>query len=345
MLGFSVYLDKDLTADDHNYLLGMRNAGFKEVFTSLTGLKDEADVVLKRLDQLTSWCKDLELKVMADVSQDDLHYLGYDLADAEEIKKLNVTGLRINDQVLMRFVSKLSKTMWVSLNAIYLQPEDITHLKEEAANFDHIRALFDFYSQPETGMDEKWFEEKNQWLHNCNLETAAFISGDGVKRGPFFAGETTLESQRGVYPLAAALNLKDLACNNVIVGDRLTSETIKSFARYTKDHAITLHVDEKNTFLNENQWHNYLYLAQDIVRLRSEGELPKFEAQDLPLDRPVGTISINSNGLNSNENHIAKRNLPVNKDGRILGRVCDEECSLLPHIEPGQKVIFKNLEK
>ena len=50
MLGFSVYLDKDLTADDHNYLLGMRNAGFKEVFTSLTGLKDEADIVLKRLD-------------------------------------------------------------------------------------------------------------------------------------------------------------------------------------------------------------------------------------------------------------------------------------------------------
>lgn len=78
MLGFSVYLDKDLTADDHNYLLGMRNAGFNEVFTSLTGLNDEAETILKRLNQLTSWCKDLELKVMADVSQDDLHYLGYD---------------------------------------------------------------------------------------------------------------------------------------------------------------------------------------------------------------------------------------------------------------------------
>ena len=164
MLGFSVYLDKDLTADDHNYLLGMRNAGFNEVFTSLTGLNDKAETILKRLNQLTSWCKDLELKVMADVSQDDLHYLGYDLADVEKLKTLNVTGLRINDQVLMRFVSKLSKSMWVSLNAIYLQPEDITHLKEEAANFDHIRALFDFYSQSETGMDENWFKKKNQWL-------------------------------------------------------------------------------------------------------------------------------------------------------------------------------------
>ena len=83
MLGFSVYLDKDLTADDHNYLLGMRNAGFNEVFTSLTGLNDEADVILKRLNQLTGWCKDLELKIIADVSQDDLHRLGYVLDDGE----------------------------------------------------------------------------------------------------------------------------------------------------------------------------------------------------------------------------------------------------------------------
>ena len=224
--------------------------------------------------------------------------------------------------------------------------EAISRLKEEAANFDHIRALFDFYSQAETGMDESWFKKKNQWLRKCNLETAAFISGDGVKRGPFFAGETTLESQRGVYPLAAALNLKDLACSNVIVGDRLTSETIKSFARYTKEHAITLHVvDEESSLLEENHWYNYLYLAQDIVRLHCEGKLPELEAQELPLDRPAGTISINSNGLNSDEVHITKRNLPADKEVRIVGKVCASECSLLSHIEPGQKVVFKKLEK
>ena len=162
----------------------------------------------------------------------------------------------------------------------------------------------------------------------------------------FFAGETTLESQRGVYPLAAALNLKDLACSNVIVGDRLTSETIKSFARYTKEHAITLHVvDEESSLLEENHWHNYLYLAQDIVRLHWEGKLPELEAQELPLDRPAGTISINSNGLNSDEVHITKRNLPADKEVRIVGKVCASECSLLSHIEPEQKVVFKKLEK
>ena len=59
----------------------------------------------------------------------------------------------------------------------------------------------------------------------------------------------------------------------------------------------------------------------------------------------MGTISINSNGLNSNEIHIAKKIYLLIKMEGFLERVCDEECSLLPHIEPGQKVIFKNLEK
>ena len=87
----------------------------------------------------------------------------------------------------MRFVSKLSKTMWVSLNAIYLQPEDITHLKEEAANFDHIIEpyLIFILSQKQEWM-KSGLKKKNQWLHNCNLETAAFISGDGVKKRTIF---------------------------------------------------------------------------------------------------------------------------------------------------------------
>ena len=97
--------------------------------------------------------------------------------------------------------------------------------------------------------------------------------------------------------------------------------------------------------LEENHWHNYLYLAQDIVRLHCEGKLPELEAQELPLDRPAGTISINSNGLNSDEVHITKRNLPADKEVRIVGKVCASECSLLSHIEPEQKVVFKKLEK
>ncbi|MDE6555254.1 MAG: DUF871 domain-containing protein, partial [Lactobacillus sp.] len=50
-------------------------------------------------------------------------------------------------------------------------------------------------------------------------------------------------------------------------------------------------------------------------------------------------------GFNSNEIHIAKHNLPADKGVRVIGRVCVNECSLLSHIEPGQKVVFKNLEK
>nr|MDK6825447.1 DUF871 family protein [Lactobacillus gasseri] len=54
---------------------------------------------------------------------------------------------------------------------------------------------------------------------------------------------------------------------------------------------------------------------------------------------------MNSNGLNSDEVHITKRNLPADKEVRIVGKVCASECSLLSHIEPEQKVVFKKLEK
>ena len=35
MLGFSVYLGHDLTSENYNYLLTMRNSGFTCVFTQL----------------------------------------------------------------------------------------------------------------------------------------------------------------------------------------------------------------------------------------------------------------------------------------------------------------------
>ena len=72
MLGFSVYLSHDLTADDYNYLIAMRNAGFNTVFTSLL---DHDNGEVERLNELGKWCKNLDLKVIADISKESLKFL------------------------------------------------------------------------------------------------------------------------------------------------------------------------------------------------------------------------------------------------------------------------------
>ena len=208
MLGFSVYLGHDLTAENYNYLLMMRNSGFMCVFTQLGVPDTENDIVLKRLANLVNWCQKLDLKIVADVSEEVLHKLNINGVD--QIKSLNLTGLRVDDGFAMETIAKLSKEMPIVLNASTITQDDIDNLKYSNANFDNLTAGHNFYPRPETGLDAHWMQEKNKWLRSYNLKTAAFISGNGKLRGPIFAGLPTLEKQRNENPLAAILELQKL---------------------------------------------------------------------------------------------------------------------------------------
>lgn len=51
MLGFSVYLGHDLTSEDYNYLLAMRNSGFTCVFTQLEAEDTDSETIFKKTSQ------------------------------------------------------------------------------------------------------------------------------------------------------------------------------------------------------------------------------------------------------------------------------------------------------
>ncbi|MBA1393250.1 DUF871 family protein, partial [Lactobacillus sp. XV13L] len=94
MLGFSMYLNRDLTAQDYNYLLAMHNAGFATVFTSLHIPEDDTSAMLGRLEELTKWCDNLGTAIIADVSKEGLRNLGIAISNTEQLKGLHLTGLR-----------------------------------------------------------------------------------------------------------------------------------------------------------------------------------------------------------------------------------------------------------
>lgn len=353
MFGFSVYLSKELSADDHNYLLAMRNAGFQYVFTSLHLPEDDAGVVLARLNQLAKWCKDLELKIIADVSEAGFEKLGIDINDIDQIKALNLYGLRIDDGILMRTVAKLSQAMPIALNASTITMEDLTHLKEENANFDHLDAWHNFYPHPETGLDSAWLKEKNEWLRSFNLKTIGFVSGDGHKRGPLHEGLPTVENYRYMNPLAASFALKKLDCDYVFIGDdSLKESTIKSFARYLRDDIVTLHLDREIPRLSEKTWHNRPDVAADVIRLKESRSLQLFDTtpQEVTSERDKGTITCDNDeyGRYAGEVQITKTDLPANKRTNILGNISWEDLDLLDYIGANQPISFeylKNSEK
>lgn len=344
MLGFSVYLGHDLTAENYNYLLMMRNSGFMCVFTQLQVADTDNDIVLKRLANLVNWCQKLDLKIVADVSKEVLNKLN--ISGIEQIKSLNLTGLRIDDGFEIESVAKLSKEMPIVLNASTITQEDIDNLKYSNANFDNLTAGHNFYPRPETGLDAEWMQEKNKWLHNYNLKTAAFVCGDGKLRGPIFAGLPTLEKQRNENPLAAILELEKLGCDLIFVGDpELMPDSIEAITNYQKQHAITLHLDTNIPELFENEWHNRPDVARDVVRLKESRQMQilSTKPQDNIYARPKGSVTIDNRLYQryQGEIEITKRDLPQNERVNVLAQVKEYDLPLLDYIGSGVRIIFK----
>ncbi|MBC7032065.1 DUF871 domain-containing protein, partial [Salmonella enterica subsp. enterica serovar Enteritidis] len=87
------------------------------------------EIILKRLNNLTNWCQKLDLKIIADVSEKVLQNLDININSVEQIKNLNLTGIRVDDGFSMEMIAKLSKEMAIVLNASTITQEDIDNLK------------------------------------------------------------------------------------------------------------------------------------------------------------------------------------------------------------------------
>lgn len=343
MLGFSIYLGRSLTADDYNYLITMRNAGFDTVFTSLR-LKNDADEILTRLQELSKWCSNLDLEIIADVSTESLSRIGIDISNVGQIQSLNISGLRLDKDVAMNVAAKLSKSMTIALNASTITENELNQLKDYNAAFDHLIAWHNFYPRPETGLGANWLAKKNQWLKEHDLQITAFIPGDNELRGPIFAGLPTLEKTRGENPLAAMLELKDLGCDHIFVGDvSLKKETIASFINYLKEGAITLHIDHNLPELMENEWHNRPDVAEKVIRLKEARERQLFKI-DLgeSKERPKGSITCDNEKylVYQGEIEITKVDLPADEKVNVLGKVSDYDLPLLPFVGSNTRIIF-----
>lgn len=343
MLGFSMYLSRVLTADDYNYLIAMRNAGFNTVFTSIC-VDEDANSIKNRLNELVKWCKNLDLEIIADVTADCLKKLEIDISDVGQVQSLNLTGLRIDDGVKMETIAKLSKSMPIALNASTISEEDLVSLKEYNAAFDHLEAWHNFYPHPETGLAADWLKEKNEWLHSKGLKTMAFAPGDDKLEGPICESLPTLEKQRHENPLAAMLELKKLSCDYVFIGDAgLKHSTIDSFENYLKKQIITLHVDHDMPKLFENEWHNRPDVARDVIRLKESRSLQLFETTPQePEKRLKGSITCDNDKYlrYKGEIQITKRDLPANDKVNVIGHIVKDDVALLDEVGANTQIMF-----
>ena len=346
MIGFSCYLNDSATEQQAAYLKQMQQAGFTGVFTSLQLSEAKPEIIRQRLDQLVANCHQLGLTIMADVSAASLQRLGIALHDGKAIQALGLDGLRIDDGIDMTTVAVLSHTMAIALNASTLSACMIDQLANAKANLRHIEAWHNFYPRPETGLDPAWFAQKNKWLHALGFKTMAFISGDAQQRGPLFAGLPTLEAHRGLLPLAAYLELRQLAIDHVYVGDpQLSPRSIAAFQAYVHDQVLLIQVQTDDERLLHLTWHSRPDIAQKVVRL-AEARLEHIFATPQPAQtdpRPRGSITLDNSayGRYAGELQLTRCDLPADPRVNVIGKFEPSNLPLLDQIGPHQAIRFK----
>lgn len=346
MLGFSVFLGEGLTVEKRQYIQKMKQAGFTRIFTSLHIPEDAPQKVIETLQQLKEITQDLQIDLMADVSSTGLQRLAIDLnqpSACRQLKKLGITGLRMDYGIDNQTIAAVSHQMQLGLNASTLTKKDVEELKAYQADFTQMELWHNYYPRPETGLSKGYLQLINHNWKALGFKIVAFVPGDENLRGPLYAGLPTLEEHRHCHPLAAAIDLVDYCgCDAVHIGDSgLSKKAQEQFSSYFKDKKMLLEVDlfsssYRSLVLGEHT--NRLDDARDVVRSQ---EARKNNRQTIEVEmnylREQGSVTIdNKNYLRyMGEVQITKYDLPADKKVNVVARVIKKDRALIGYIGPG----------
>lgn len=352
MLGFSAYLNHELTKDELNRIKNYAKAGFKGVFTSINLPEDDPRNLLKNLGELGQVCTDNDLQLTLDISSASMKRLNLELDPKgfAALTDLHVDMLRIDDGITNQQIAEVSNNLKIALNASTIVESDIEELKDAGADFDNLEAWHNYYPRTNTGLSVDWFSEKNHWLKQNGFTVMAFIPGDTELRGPVYAGLPTLEDDRFNNPLSSAIKMTQLDVDKIFLGDPvIKEETLQQFEEYYRHQIILLHAQlivNAPRYITEIM-HQRADVARDVVRLR-EGRpwntvmIPPKNA----VIRKAGTITIDNSiaGRYQGELQLLKCDLPVDKTVNVIGQIVPEDIDLLNDCGANQAIKLCKIE-
>lgn len=349
MLGISVYLSEDIKKQEP-YIRKMHDNGFTSIFTSLHIPEDDQSSYRDQLMKLGDLASELNMELMADISPDSLETLGVNWTNADKLKDIGLTGLRIDYGVEEQTIINLSKKMKLALNASTLSFESLRRMKSSGLVIESVEAWHNFYPRPETGLGLEQFIEQNKRLVQEGLTVMAFIPGDESLRGPLFMKLPTLEKHRHASPFAAFMELKGEAyVDKILIGDpSISSESLTQFSSYNNGiielRAIPYKKVSQDTTENIVGIHtNRADSARDCLRSVESRHYAAIGRNVLQpencITRSAGSITIdNVNYLRyQGEIQVTVNDLPADDKVNVLGRVVAKDRPLLKWIKGGQK--------
>lgn len=333
-LGFSIYLSNPLE-DSLTWIEQYAKAGFSFAFSSLNIAEEARE--FNHLKRLIQHCKEHHITIFVDINRQSLDKYG-----EAGLAKLGIEALRFDDGISVEEMAELGKSFYIVLNASTLTNELLADLVAKGVHLKRVIACHNYYPKPYTGLSLEKIREINENLHKKGIPVISFIPGQ-EKRLPIFEGLPTIENQRQMPPLLAALeSLQAGKSDYICVGDNALSEDSLTLLSYLSRGVVPLLTNLPENlkgiiFENRQDNSNYVVRAttsrQQLKNLTFEGETQLRHRGDI--------VIANEKFLRyQNELEICLTDLPQDERQTIVGQIQAESLDLLDFIQGGTKFIF-----
>ncbi|WP_214700243.1 DUF871 domain-containing protein [Exiguobacterium sp. s57] len=341
MRGISIYLSEELSPELIDWMERMREVGFTSIFTSLHIPEDDPTTYTERLQQLGALARRLDMELVADIAPPSLQALGKDWDDAHMLLDWGITGLRVDYGVTPKQVAALSKQMMVALNASTLTEKELEEMLRHGLQRERVEAWHNFYPRPETGLERTWFDEKNLWLRSKGIKIQAFIPGEERLRGPLHETLPTLEAHRYKSPFSCYVDLQTTV-DRILIGDPYVSDTtMRQFQAYDEGIIVLRATARDRDDSLPTRHTNRMDPARDVLRSVESRAYGRPGNQRIrpryTEERLSGSITIDNEryGRYAGELQVTKQNLSADERVNVIGRVIEEDRSLIQQIGPG----------
>lgn len=334
--GLSTYLSSSLGAEA---ALPSGRAAETLVFVSLHMSEEFSDDYRERAETACRRLREAGYRVIADVSQKTVSQFGEpDLVRLAE--HLGLWALRVDYGFTAEEIGRLAEQMPVAVNASTLS---LASAQAIAKHGELVLAMHNFYPRPETGLDDAFFQARNEALWEAGLKVLAFIPGDSLLRGPVFEGLPTLERHRGLPPSACYADLAlRFGVDGIVVGDPGVSDReLGRIRRFRETGVLELPavLDEPHHSLYGKVFTNRPDSPARVVRFAESREYSCFGERVVPAncaERARGSITVDNEryGRYSGELQLIREDLPADSRVNVIGHVREDYlliADLIPH--------------
>lgn len=352
-LGLSIYPDHSTFEDNANYLKLGHKYGFKRIFMSMLEVQGSIAETKEKYKKIIFLGNKLGYQTFLDVSPRLFQKLKIDYHNLSFFHDIGATGLRLDqafDGATEALMSYNPYNLIIELN-MSNNVDYLDNIISYQANVPFIYGCHNFYPQKGTALPYDFFVECSKRFKKFNIHTAAFVTSQFGKMGPWNVtdGLPTLEEDR--Y-LPIQVQAKQLWATNliddVIIGNAYASENELKALSEVNPYQLVLHVnyvsninDIEKTIVEKLQH----FRRGDMNSIVIRSTMPRVTYKAIPnpphnneQEFKRGDILIGNDnfGIYKNELQIVLKPHMESRKNKV-GEISEDELFLLDFIKPWTK--------